>query len=858
MEKPKRDNTNTVWLKGQPGEPRLSLNYRVKLEGAHKYATLGAILGFVNVRTLRQNRKVNHSGSLSHGRTKNNWKIPMLISLMREKGIYLLALQETRRTSGVKEVGNGYLLVTSQNGKYSWLGGTGFLLSPAAAEAFRATNCTTWSPPSGHVSSGRYLEIELASAVKKEGNIVFGNPYAPTSLVTMEVKTAFWDMIEERMIYGNEAVEQATNNSAQHHEQTQQRVKRKRRPARQFYMAMGDWNSRVGRLQGADGHEGVLGPHNFQERNASGSMMLDTMARCRMKIANTFFKHDDKHTATWTNPATKRKRVIDHVVVRGWHMRHVIDVKSHPGWNVDSDHEVCTIKLRGNPRGERAEGSRWKAKGLKVKKGRLKVDDLIDQEFSMDTEKYPDSLTLQMVEAMNAKLDNINTMYEFDKALREVMEATLPKQTRAPTWEDAHREVLDGALERRRVAMGQAASNPCQRTKKDLKDADKSLRKTTRAAMYKHFNGMCDKMESLAQAGRGLSRYFFKELSNVKRFLGNYEKTKHELVNNVKKRVSDMDNFFKKRFCQERPMLDEEEILRVPPIQGIDVNRIFAEPDADEILRATMKLKNGKAADITGIQAEALKAVTRGGQVGAKFAQLVQAIWRGEQMPTHWLQALGCTIWKGKHPKSCLKNWRVVNLIVISSKVLTKLLHWRMQRLASMVWSQTQYGFRPGAWPMDAVFVVTRMMEDFRATKKRNVEGQGAEEVYRNTLYWMFEDYSTAFDGVPRTLLWKILRKIFLFPDHIVELLKKLHDGFRTHSCVNNMYGEGYVTLSGVRQGCIDGPDLWGFHMQAVMWALAARMIANGATHASKLSTSRTGSCERDGRNLHTREKKER
>ena len=134
---------------------------------------------------------------------------------------------------------------------------------------------------------------------------------------------------------------------------------------------------------------------------------------------------------------------------------------------------------------------------------------------------------------------------------------------------------------------------------------------------------------------------------------------------------------------------------------------------------------------------------------------------------------------------------------------------------------------------MDAVFVVTRIMEDFRTTKR--VDGRGPEELYRNTLYWMFEDYSTAFDGVPRSLLWKILRRIFKVPDHIVELLERFHTGFHTYSVVNNMYGEGYTTTSGVRQGCVTGPDLWNFHMQAVMWALAARMIKKGATHGIEL-----------------------
>ena len=81
----------------------------MKLEGLRRHVTIGATVAFVNVRTLRQSRQVGYSGSLTkkHKQTKNNWKIPMLCQMMKEKGIYLLALQETRRTSGVKDAGNG-------------------------------------------------------------------------------------------------------------------------------------------------------------------------------------------------------------------------------------------------------------------------------------------------------------------------------------------------------------------------------------------------------------------------------------------------------------------------------------------------------------------------------------------------------------------------------------------------------------------------------------------------------------------------------------------------------------------------------------------------------------------------------
>ena len=515
-------------------------------------------------------------------------------------------------------------------------------------------------------------------------------------------------------------------------------------------------------------------------------------------------------------------------------MRHVIDVRARPGWNVDSDHEVCTLTLRGNPRGKTARDHRWKVPGLTQRKGRLPVAVLVDEKFDLGQPLCP-TVTGKIAKAMEERLDNITNMSEFDDALRSVAEEHLPKVPSRKSWsEGEHRNKIEAALERRRRARCSSVSNPNSVTAGELKAAERSLRRVTRHALYSHLTTMCDKMQSIADEGKGLSRDFFRELTNVKRFLGSYERPKKELIADVKARVKEMDNFFKNtRFCQERPWLDEDEILSVPPIEGIDVDAIFTEPDQAEVLRATMALKNGKAADIKGVQAEVLKAATKSPRVGTWFAKAVIEIWRGRQIPDHWLEALGFLIWKQKHPKTDLKNWRVVNLIVITSKVVSKMLHWRLQRLASRVWSQTQYGFRPGSWTMDAIFVVTRIMEDFRTT--RHVDGSDEEDVYRNTLYWMFEDYSTAFDGMPRELLWKVLRIIFKVPDDIVDLLRRFHDGFRMHSVVNNQYGIGFITKSGVRQGSLSGPDLWNYLMQAVLWALALRMIRRGFTHGVKI-----------------------
>ena len=150
------------------------------------------------------------------------------------------------------------------------------------------------------------------------------------------------------------------------------------------------------------------------------------------------------------------------------------------------------------------------------------------------------------------------------------------------------------------------------------------------------------------------------------------------------------------------------------------------------------------------------------------------------------------------------------------------MIHWRLQRLSAKAWSHTQYGFRKDSWTMDAVFIVKRLMEAFRTT--RHVRRGTEFEEHQRTLYLMFEDFVKAFDSVPRELLWKELTQIFQVPEAFVELLKKFHVGFKTYTVFNGVFNKGFTTTSGVRQGCITGPDLWNFHFQVVIWAFARRV----------------------------------
>ena len=96
-----------------------------------------------------------------------------------------------------------------------------------------------------------------------------------------------------------------------------------------------------------------------------------------------------------------------------------------------------------------------------------------------------------------------------------------------------------------------------------------------------------------------------------------------------------MDTHFMKRFRTIRNGISMEEILSVPPIEGVDVEAIFTRPDAVEIRSAVMALSNNRSPDILGVQAEVLKVAVQSQLVLEKLTELVLRFWDGGDIPDH-------------------------------------------------------------------------------------------------------------------------------------------------------------------------------------------------------------------------------
>ena len=69
-------------------------------------------------------------------------------------------------------------------------------------------------------------------------------------------------------------------------------------------------------------------------------------------------------------------------------------------------------------------------------------------------------------------------------------------------------------------------------------------------------------------------------------------------------------------------------------------------------------------------------------------------------------------------------------------------------------------------------------------------------------------DFQKAFDSIHRETLWKLLRRYGLF-SKIVNIIRKLYEGFTAQVVHNGRFTEKFQMQTGVRQGCLLSPILF-------------------------------------------------
>ena len=153
------------------------------------------------------------------------------------------------------------------------------------------------------------------------------------------------------------------------------------------------------------------------------------------------------------------------------------------------------------------------------------------------------------------------------------------------------------------------------------------------------------------------------------------------------------------------------------------------------------------------------------------------------------------TLYKHKGERSDCNNYRGISLLSIVGKVVARVILVRLQKLAERVYPESQCGFRAERSTIDIIFSLRQLQEKCREQQM--------------PLYVAFIDLTKAFDLVSREGLFKILPKIDC-PPKLQSLIESFHSNMQGTVQFNGSTSEPFNICSGVKQGCVLAPTLFG------------------------------------------------
>ena len=142
-------------------------------------------------------------------------------------------------------------------------------------------------------------------------------------------------------------------------------------------------------------------------------------------------------------------------------------------------------------------------------------------------------------------------------------------------------------------------------------------------------------------------------------------------------------------------------------------------------------------------------------------------------------------------------NYHTIALISHASKVMLKILQFRLQQYVNCELPDVPAGFRKGRGTRYQIANICWIIEKAREFQKN--------------IYFCFTDYAKAFDCVDHNKLWKILKEMGI-PDHLTFLLRNLYAGLEGTVRTGHGTADWFQIGKGACQACILSPCLFNFY----------------------------------------------
>ena len=219
----------------------------------------------------------------------------------------------------------------------------------------------------------------------------------------------------------------------------------------------------------------------------------------------------------------------------------------------------------------------------------------------------------------------------------------------------------------------------------------------------------------------------------------------------------------------------------------------------DEILSSVRKLKNGKASGPDDISAAMLKSHIG---IAEWLWDIVNKCWTEENLPQNWKLAEVVPLYKSKGKRSECGNYRGISLLSVAGKVFASIILNRCKDALDQVLREEQCGFRKNWGCTDQLFALRQILEKCMA--------------FQLDVSFCFIDFRAAIDSVGREMMYNIMKHYGL-QQKVVNVIRNSYEGFKCCVKAEGEKGQMFDVKTGVRQGDVWSPTLFGLVITYVL-----------------------------------------